>query len=126
VTHPRHGVSGALLQQRLKAQGPRLERAAVEEGVEGEEGFGVVRLDECGQIDLVEAALLVGGVLVVQPPQPAIGQDAPLHAAVLDGERDLIDRVLIGECIDVRALEVLVERALPVFGVADRECFALE
>jgi hypothetical protein len=41
-----------------------------------EECLGVVGLDQRRQVDLGESILLVGSVLVVQPPQPAVGQDA--------------------------------------------------
>jgi hypothetical protein len=91
----------------------------MKEGVEIQKRLGVATLDQRGQIDLVEALLRVGAVAVVEPPEVAIGQDAPGRAAVLDVEGDLIGRVLVAERV-AGALEVDVERAIPVLGIADR------
>ncbi len=114
------GVLRALVQECPGAHGAVVERGAPEEGVEVEEGCRVSGLQERGQVHLVEDVQLVGGVAVIESPEPAVGQDAPLHARVAQVEGDLVRRVLVGELVPGPAVGD-VERAVPVLGVPDRE-----
>ena len=74
-------------------------------------------LEECRQIDFVEAVKLMRRISMVQPPQPSIGQDAPIQATVLHIKGNLIGGILVREGITTDLLERHIQWAIPMFRV---------
>ena len=58
---------------------------AAKEQVEGAEGILVVGLEEGLEVGFVEGGGARAGFLVVEPPDGAVGEDAPAEVAVGDG-----------------------------------------
>src|SRR5207249_2035861 len=74
-------------------------------------------LEECRQIDFIEAIKLVRRILMVQPPQASIGQDAPIQSTVLHIKGNLIGGILVREGITTDLLERHIQWAIPMFRV---------
>ena len=97
----------------------RHERLAAEEQPEVLERLDIALLDERGQVHLVVHVQLLRRVLVIQAPEPAVGQDAPSQAAVADIRVDLEAGVFM-ERADLFGRGA-IQRPLPRLGVAHRQ-----
>ena len=97
----------------------RHERIAAEEEPEVLERLDIALLDERGQVHLVVHVQLLRRVLVIQAPEPAVGQDSPGQPAVANVGVDLEAGVLM-ERAD-RFGRGAIQRAIPRLGVAHRQ-----
>ena len=114
------GVIHALAQHPIERQqivNRRRKRRAAKESVEIEERRRLSGLNQILEVNLVEAILALDAVLMIEPPAPPIGQDAPGRPRVAHIKRNLVSGHT-GQIL-VLAGGGNIELALPVLRITD-------